>query len=73
MVRKVEGWEGQGTNLGVHQPAMIERDVQQVEDDALGRVLEDTHPRELHVDVQACLQLVQDSHGVTHVLRGEGA
>lgn len=67
-----QGGEGRNesvcSHLGVNQPAVVERDVQQIEHDAFWGVLEDSHPRELYVHVQACLQLVQHRHGVTHVL-----
>lgn len=55
--------------LRVHQPAVVQRDVQQVEHDALGRVLEVRHAGETHVDVQPRGQLREDGHGVAHVLR----
>lgn len=58
----------EGPHLGVHQPAVVQRDVEQIEDDALRRVLEDPHARELHVHIQTRLQLVQHRHGVAHVL-----
>ena len=56
------------SHLGVNQPAVVERDVQQIKHDAFWGVLEDSHPCELHVHVQARLQLVQHCHGITHVL-----
>lgn len=58
----------EGPHLGVHQPAVVQRDVEQIEDDALRGVLEDPHARELHVHIQTRLQLVQHRHGVAHVL-----
>lgn len=56
------------SHLGVNQPAVVERDVEQIEHDAFWRVLEDSHAGELHIHVQTCLQLVQHRHGVAHVL-----
>lgn len=56
------------SHLGVNQPAMVERYVEQIEDDAFWGVLEDSHAGELHIHIQTCLQLVQHCHGVAHVL-----
>lgn len=56
------------SHLGVNQPAVVERDVEQIEHDAFWGVLEDSHAGELHIHVQTCLQLVQHCHGVAHVL-----
>lgn len=50
---------------------MVERDVQQIKHDALWGVLKDSHPCELHVHIQTCLQLVQHGHGITHVLENK--
>lgn len=55
-------------HLGVDQPAMVERDVEQIKHDAFWGVLEDPHTSELHIHIQTCLQLVQDCHGIAHVL-----
>lgn len=49
---------------------MVQGDVQQIEHDAFRGVFEDSHPSELHVDVQTRLQLVQHCHGIAHVLGG---
>lgn len=55
-------------HLGVDQPAVVERDVEQIEHDAFGGVLEDPHASELHIHIQTRLQLVQHGHGIAHVL-----
>lgn len=56
------------SHLGVNQPAMVERYVEQIKHDAFWGVLEDSHAGELHIHIQACLQLVQHCHGIAHVL-----
>ena len=50
---------------------MVQRDVQEVEHDALWGIFEDSHAGEPHVDVQPGLELVEDGHRVTHVLGTE--
>ena len=42
--------------LGVHQPAVVERNVKQVENYALGSVLKVGHACETNVDVQSSLK-----------------
>lgn len=56
-------------HLWFNQPSVVERDVEQVEDDTLGCVLEHPNACEFHVHIQTSLQLVQDRHGVAHVLQ----
>lgn len=50
---------------------MVEWDIQQVEDDALGCVLEYPHICELNVYIQTRLQFMQHRHSVTHILEKE--
>ena len=38
--------------LGIDEPAVVQRDVEQIEDDALGRVLEPGYPGEVDVDIE---------------------
>lgn len=56
------------TYLGLNQPAVVQWDIEQVEDDALGGVFKNSDACELHIHVQARLQLVEDRHGIAHVL-----
>lgn len=39
------------SHLGVNQPAVVKRDVQQIKHNAFWGVLKDSHPGELHVHV----------------------
>lgn len=57
------------TYLWVHKPAVVERNVKQIKDDAFRRVLEIRHTCKTHINVEACRQLWQHSHRVAHVLR----
>lgn len=61
----------QDADLRINQPSVIERNIQQVEDDALRRVLEYSHTCELNVHIQTCLQFMQHCHGIAHVLQRE--
>lgn len=58
-------------HLRVHQPAMVERDIEEVENYALRCVLEVGDTCEPYVHVQACRELGEDHHGVVDVLQGE--
>ena len=42
--------------LGIHQPPVVEGNVEEVKDDALGSVLKVGHARETHVHVQPSLR-----------------
>lgn len=69
---EAKGHEWNSSHLGVNQPAVVERDVKQVEHNAFWGVLEDPHACELDVHIQTRLQLVQHRHGITHVLEEKG-
>ena len=54
--------------LWIHQPAMVKLNAQQIEDDALWGVLEVLDPGELHIHVEAGVQLREDGYGVSNVV-----
>lgn len=58
-------------HLRINEPAMVQGDAQEVEDAALGCILEIGDPCESHVDIQTGGQFRQHGHCVVHILEVE--